>query len=94
MQRGDHNAATEAVENAAWRPECRNLGGRIKTEAYEWRIGNRTKSRRAKERGGAKWAHPPNNVFQLTAPAGALKIAGILLNAFPFYHCDRRRAGS
>lgn len=31
---------------------------------------------------------PPNNVFQLTAPAGALKIVRILLTVFPFYRCD------
>jgi hypothetical protein len=33
-------------------------------------------------------------VFQLTAPAGALKIAGFLLIAFPIYRRDRRRVGS
>jgi hypothetical protein len=52
------------------------------------------KSRRANEGAGAEWAHPPNNVFQLTAPAGALKIAGFLMNAFPIYRCDGRRVGS
>ena len=83
--RCDQNAAIVAVENAAWRPECRNRSGREKTEAHEWRNGNRTKRRRAKGKARAKWTHPPNNVFQLTAPAGARKIAGILANAFPFY---------
>jgi len=36
----------------------------------------------------------PNQGLQLTASAGALKIAGILLIVFPFYRCGGRRAGS
>jgi len=35
----------------------------------------------------------PNRGFQPTAPAGALKIVGILTNAFPIYQCDTRRGG-
>jgi hypothetical protein len=37
---------------------------------------------------------PPNSGFQLTAPAGAREIAGFVIDAFPLYRGDRRRAGS
>jgi hypothetical protein len=44
---------------------------------------------------GYKMSAPAQrSVFQLTAPAGALKIAGFLMNAFPIYRCDGRRVGS